>query len=550
MSRVERIFTCQGRTPVEPSTPPRRLRPAFVGLLTALTVLGHTLPSTAASLPPGSVPCATGPSPAGYGRFLLHKQANHTQSGTNAPAATEELARIDLLPPSLYSISNAVVSGPGGFRATLGRAADGSSSWTDSGAPGVFLPKLAAGAWSTSFLLGFTNGDSFIGFFPFLLASNPPPVPAIANLPAAQTIDARTAFTLSWNPWIGSGTNDRVQLVIVDGSGRTVVSAASDCSGVLPLATGATSLEIAAGTLLANTAYTGHLTFAASLLATQDDSTLVVERAYESRTTTFALKTAPASTGGSPGTFLNPTLSGTNLVFTLRGQAGDIHRIESTTGFVSWTKELDVTIPATGSVAVTIPLPSDGVPRFYRAVAESGGTPVADPATLAIQVHSPGELDITVRGSPGGLYDVQRTVDGTNWVTVGTAVIPADGAPQVVYVTVPAGADYLLVRAVNRVVTPPAPPRAPTLSIAPATFGGGGGGFGAVRVLLTDGSPRKSYSLQQQALNASESPWITLSQGISTDANGSGSVLIGRAFIQPGTNLTPSTGFMIRAFAR
>lgn len=528
--------------------PPFRSFSALSACLGAALALLAGVDLSAASLAPGATPCLSADLPEGYGSFLLVKQSARRQTGADTFTAEGAVASIALVPPAAYTISNAIVSGPG-TSLSLTRAADGSSSWSESGTEAAVLSRFVAGAWNTSFQLGFTNGDAFIGFFPFLLASNVPPLPTLANFPAAQSVDARSAFTVSWNPWIGAGTNDRVHLTLTDSAGALVVSASTDCAGTTNLAPGATGFEIPAGRLSANTTYTGHLTFGASLLAARDDSTLILERAFESRTTRFTLQTTPSSGGGNPGTFLNPAVSGTNLVFTLKGTAGDVQRIESTTGFVTWAKEVEVTLPATGTLLVTLPLPSDGLPRFYRAVAVGGSTPEpeVDPATLRVVLSAPRELDVTVSGTPGATYNVERTTDGLTWTQVGFTVIPADGKPQVVYVSVPEGANFIMVRAVSRVATPPVELKAPTLSIAPTVLTGP---FRSVRLTLTGGTPRKNYSIQQLNLQNPAATWVNISSSISTDVNGRGTQTVPVQGFFPGAPTGGTTAVLYRAFIR
>jgi hypothetical protein len=141
-------------------------------------------------VPPGATPCFTNAVPAGYGTFLLHKSASFTQAPGTTATATGALARIDLQSPSSYLISNAIVSGPNAFKANLVAQGNGASAWSDTGTEAELQLRLPAGAWSTQFQLVFTNDDTFVGFFPFTLASNLPPVPEVLNLAAAQTIDA------------------------------------------------------------------------------------------------------------------------------------------------------------------------------------------------------------------------------------------------------------------------------------------------------------------------------------------------------------------------
>ncbi|MCK6500793.1 MAG: hypothetical protein L6Q38_15055, partial [Nitrospira sp.] len=340
-------------------------------MLALAVMLGSGPALTAAVLPPGASTCVSNTLPAGYGSFLLTKSALFDQpsSGNPAEVASGAGADIQLHSPAAYAISNAQVAGPGNFRVGLAATAAGSSQWsTNFENEAVLNATILPGAWTTSFQLTFTNGDAGVGFFPLILVSNAPPVPAMANLAAGQAINPAAVFNLAWTAWAAATTNDRISLHIVDSAGNTVASAASDCSGSMPLQPTASSMDIPAGTLASGRTYTGYLTFGASLFESMDTSSLLVQRVYQSRTTRFSLRTTGSSGGGELGTIEQPVVSGTNLVFTLKGTPGATYAIEATADLLTWTKETEVTLPASGTLEVRLPLTAGGAPKFYRAV--------------------------------------------------------------------------------------------------------------------------------------------------------------------------------------
>lgn len=518
----------------------------------ALATIAHAGPAaSAAALPPGAMPCTTSGSPAGYGSFLLLKHTDFTQSSAAAPTAAGALASIELAPPSLYSISNAIVSGPGSFKAALTRQANGSSTWSDTGTEAALNTALPAGVGSVSFQLGFTNGDSFIGFFPFTLAATTPPAPQVANFDAAQSVNPQTAFALSWNTWVGATTNDRVNLTLTDATGNVVFSAATDCTGQNTLAATDSSLTVPAGRLTANTTYSGYLTFGAWLGGGSDDSTQIHQRTFASRTTRFSLKTGTGgSSGGSPGTFEGPTISGTNLVFTLKGSPGEVHRIESTTDFATWTPESTVTLPTSGSIEVKLALATSGAPKFYRAVAVGGSTPTVGPAQLSLTLAGPRDLDIAVTGTVGATYNVELTFDGTAWTRIATATITAANTPAIIRVNVPEGQNFALVRAVSQPgPPPPVELKAPTLAASITNLNNGA--FQGFRIALSGGTPRRSYTIEQRS-TAAGGTWVSTTQStLATDASGNGTMVIflNRGF--PGAPVpTQPSGFLFRASIR
>ena len=241
-----------------------------------LAFLGSTFVSPAATpLPPGAQPCVTNALPVGFGSLTLVKTTSFSQSNDAAPAelSTPLPALVaEIVSPSAFVISNALLANTRGFSLALPYQGAGiSSGTTNFPSESALLAALPAGTWNTSFQLVFTNADSFVGFSVFNLSSNTAPVPQIANLAAAQSIDPSATFPLNWTPWIGSGTNDRISLVLVDAAGNNWVSAATDCGGQFELAVGATGFTIPAGRLTSGTTYTGYLTFGASRLADSDD---------------------------------------------------------------------------------------------------------------------------------------------------------------------------------------------------------------------------------------------------------------------------------------
>ncbi len=524
-------------------TPALQLAALF--LAAALFLPGR--PAGAADLPPGSYPCTEATVSAGYGSFILLKHVDHLQTSPSAvPPSSGALARIDLLPPPPYSISNAVVSGPGPFLANLARQSDGSSTWSEAGTEAAITARIPPGTGTTSFLLSVTNGETFIGFFPFTLEAATPPIPQIVNFDAAQAIQSQEAFTVLWNGWIGSTTNDRMNLTIVDSSGQVVVSAATDCSGDRILPPAATGFTLAPGKLSAGQTYTGYLTFGAALSSGRDESTLIEALVFTTRTTSFTLKTAvPTSGNGSPAKFLNPRVVGTNLVFRLSGAAGDVQRIDSTANFVAWVRETDVTLPPAGTLDVTIPITPGALPRFYRAVAIGGNGSTGDPGTLAITLVGPHDFEIRVIGTPGVTYNIEMTGDGHSWLQVATAAIPATGAPVTVRLTLFAGQNFALFRAVIPTTLPPKPLLAPRLVIA---LQNPGGSFPVMRINLTGGTPLHEYTLQQRGSDTS-STWTSIATAISTDALGSGSASVFVSLL-PGGGTPVNSGTWYRVIAR
>lgn len=488
-------------------------------LLTLALACAAGLRSHAADLPPGTRPCVTNVAPAGYGTFLFLKSASFAQNSAAqpTPAATPlPAASIELVSPSAFFISNAVVIGPASFEAPLTLQTNGASTWTNAYPTEAALDDaLRAGPWSSSFKVLLPNAEPVVGFFPFLITSNLPPVPQVANYPAAQAINPSAAFTLDWIPWMGSTTNDRIRLEIVNAAGQSVFAAATDCAADETLVPGATSATVPAGRLTPGSSYSGYLTFGASLLTAQDDSALLVMRGVQSRTTRFTLRTS-GSSGGQPATLGVPRVSGTNLTFSITGTPGGIHQVQSSANLGAWTDEIQVTLPASGTAEVSLPLQAGTGPRFYRAIAVGGPPPpVGDPATLGLTLTATNQLTLSITGTPGGTYRIESTTNFQAWVQVQEVILPASTNRILVTFDIPAGVPSQVFRAVAASGPPPAG-NAPTLVLARDGTG--------LRLSATGGDPQRTYSVEKNS--PSFGAWTDTGITLTTDASGAGSVTL------------------------
>ncbi|MCC6231539.1 MAG: hypothetical protein IT580_02790 [Verrucomicrobiales bacterium] len=502
----------------------------------ALVALGASLSAVAATLPPGATPCLTGATPQGYGTLLLLQSASYLQQGPAAPAEATSpapTAVIQLESPSAYGVSNALVTGPAGsFQAALTRTTSSTATWEQTYASDAALQAaFRRGSWSSSFHLIFPDGESFVGFVPFTLGTALAPVPAIANLAAAQSIPAASPFTLSWTPWVGSSTNDRISLHVVDANGTSVFSAATDCSGTTLLAAGATSATVPAGRLQAGRSYTGYLTFGAALVAENDANSLLTLRGEQARTTRFTLAATSGGGGGTEGTITQPSVGGTNFVFTLTGTPGTVYAIESTADLVTWTRDSEVTLPATGTLQVQIPLPPGGTSRFYRALSlGGGGGEEPGPANLAVSLTGPRTLSLRVTGTTGATYAIEQSQNYTNWAAITNVTLAAGATSAVVSVTVPEGVAFLVLRAVGTGSVTPEPGASPTLAVALSGS--------TLTLSVTGADANKTYSIQQ--VGSAWGAWTASGKSVTTDSSGKGSVTVDVAAPAVGS---PTAGF-------
>jgi hypothetical protein len=316
---------------------------------------------------PGGEGCFADAVPEGFGTFNLLKHASYLQQAGVPPVESSAVASIELRAPPRYSILSAVVSSGTRFRVSLARRDDGLYTWSNPARESELLAQLPFGAWNTSYRLSIAGGESFSGFFPFTVVSNVPPVPRLLELETAQSVNPAAPFTLAWQPWNGSGTNDRVVLTLVDAEGNVAVSAASDCSGQTVIQRQSAGVEIPANRLQPDTEYTGYLTFGATQLSVNDKSPLLMLRAYHSRTTQFPLRTLRAG-GGVAAAFGRVQLFGSTLVASMRGTPGVTYRIESSRDLAVWVPGQLVVVPSSGLAEVALPQAGDGPRLFFRAV--------------------------------------------------------------------------------------------------------------------------------------------------------------------------------------
>ena len=91
-------------------------------------------------------------------------------------------------------------------------------------------------------------------------SSGYPVIPHFANYAAAQAVDARADFTLTWDAFTGNDANSAIALKIEDSDGKEVFSAPDTCGGA-PLAASALAIKIPTNTVVAGKTYWVTLSF-------------------------------------------------------------------------------------------------------------------------------------------------------------------------------------------------------------------------------------------------------------------------------------------------
>lgn len=322
---------------------------------------------------PGAVPCFTNDIPEGYGtfgliqlsRYLQFVQGSPTREGAPAP-----LAIVSLSSPEGYRVTDTIVEREN-FQMTLGVGAPGinvaSQTFTSEAA---MQSTFSSGRWAVSFQVARRGEDPYLGFFRFTLSSNPPPVPTLLNVEAAQTIDATTNFTLQWNAWTNASPADHVHLVITDFRGFPVLTAGTDCGSEFPLSPDAGVFEIPARRLSGGVTYQAYLTFAASTLASTDEASLQLLRGYHSRSTRVTIRTTGRPEENGAATLgVSMDMIRRQLLMSVTGPSGAVYQLYSSTNFVRWDPDTFLIIPPrTNRVTVSLPLTPGRPHRFYRAL--------------------------------------------------------------------------------------------------------------------------------------------------------------------------------------
>jgi hypothetical protein len=247
--------------------------------------------------------------------YELFKGQAFTQSETNSPGpAAEEpyLFEVFLYPlgyPYTYLpyVSDPEIETPEGISHALtlvsqtnaNRTVMMNFAFTDSAASESALDTAyGAGAYTLAYH-GTQDGAATIVVA--LDADDFPPAPALSNLAAAQFIDPSNNFALTFAPWAAVGSNNYVQLTVLD-SGSNVVFATPALFALYPEAplnaSNTTMIIITNGTLKANQAYTATLTFTA-VTTNFDDGIPFIWGGFFSQTT-FIIQTQSPETNNPP----------------------------------------------------------------------------------------------------------------------------------------------------------------------------------------------------------------------------------------------------------
>ncbi|HTL58930.1 MAG TPA: Ig-like domain-containing protein [Candidatus Limnocylindrales bacterium] len=140
-----------------------------------------------------------------------------------------------------------------------------------------------------------------------------PNAPHVTNIVAAQAVDPSKPFKLSWDPFVGGGGSDYIQVMVGDWtSGDYGTPGALDGT--------ATSVTIPAGVLVANSNYTASVGFDRAVWST---NSTYATGAYRATLTTFNLKTLAGTSAPTP-VVSNPGWTGNSFGFDVDTVPGQV----------------------------------------------------------------------------------------------------------------------------------------------------------------------------------------------------------------------------------
>jgi hypothetical protein len=223
-----------------------------------------------------------------------------------------------------------------------------------------------------SYTLRFTQTGQPERVIAMTMSALGPPVPKIANFPAAQAVDAAQDFTLNWGAFTGASANDYINLVVSDDLGGVAFQAPDLCVPRNLLVT-ATSIVVPANTLKTNQTYMATLSFGRLFYFSTNAVPQMVGSGSILRSTRFTIDTG----SGGPALPDPASLTGSRLLpngnpeMDLTGTPTRSYTIERTGNLTTpnWIRVGSVGMDATGKGIFQDTQPNKTFPLFYRAVA-------------------------------------------------------------------------------------------------------------------------------------------------------------------------------------
>lgn len=291
-------------------------------------------------------------------RTISNRQSS-TAPATTLPTAAYTFAAI-IVPATSASVVTATLSKPNAVNHTY-TTYPGS---TTLGVGGQFDTKSAMDALYMDGTYGIqmtTQNDGQRNTYLNLGPEVFPNTPQVTNFPAAQTINATQAFTVTWSPFSGGGTDDFIQLIIRRANGTTLYATPSvGQTGALNGTV--TQTTIPAGTFIPAQVYTATLIYTnvvAGFLYGYGYPITVPNATTYTKTTEFTM-TAP---GTKPILSITTGTPAGSVLLSWNADIGRTYDLRSSTDLVTWNS-VSLLTAATTSLQYTH-TPS-GTQVFYR----------------------------------------------------------------------------------------------------------------------------------------------------------------------------------------
>jgi len=351
-----------------------------------------------------------------------------------------------------------------------------------SGAPFGFWDRAATqAALDTAYPDGdytfdiFSSSDGHQFVTNTIVAGSFPNAPTVANLSAAQTVNAASDFTLTWQPFAGGAVADFVSCQLQAVGSNVFTTPAAGTAGALDGT--ATSVLVPAGTLLPGRAYLGRLSFAYAQAAFTNAQSGGSGATFLFSQTDFWLKTQglddntpPTIAWTTPTNGATAVPSNTPIGVYLTKPMGAGYSI-SESGAVTGTGGSYASFSPDGLEVVLTPVNGYTLNALHTfifnpfpqplAFGDRNGNPLAadtfvlsftDGATyltpkrpwlLNPQRQTNGTVEIDLQGQPNYSYTLQFSPDLTTWSPLQTNVAFSGTAHFVITNTAPPGAGVL-----------------------------------------------------------------------------------------------------------
>ena len=303
--------------------------------------------------------------------YAVVKGQSYVQTDANAPVLTTN---------NPYSFNAVVVpSGANTVHSAAMQVPDGSLRTLEGSASGLLFSLSETFASQSALDAKYSAGSYTFGIDTVhdglrvlainLLRDDYPNTPTILNLDAAQAVVATNDFTLAWEPFENGTTNDVVQIMVLDGPGKTIYSSpALRSPGALDGTS--TSGVIPANKLQPGANYQASLTFGRTVnyLLNFPAYFGAVGAAGYAKQTAFTLRTVSPPPPKPPRLEILSPAAGGQFQLRVTVETGHAYNLQSSTNLADWLIVL-TTNAAASSIDFTIPPIAKPGSQFYRAVA-------------------------------------------------------------------------------------------------------------------------------------------------------------------------------------